>query len=90
MQNFQEIAEQILDAAMSEVGGADFGGGLRKLEAELDRISSLPASGPRDSKMKEILGQLLSFDRYSILFSLLEENYFQHCADIVVSPHSPI
>lgn len=56
---------------MSEIGGSDFGGGLKGLEQELDRISTLPPSGPRDMKMKEILGQLLSFDRFSIKCSHL-------------------
>ena len=63
-QNFQEIAEQILEAALSEVQGSECGSGLDRLERELDRISSLPAAGPRDGRMKDILSQLLSFDRY--------------------------
>lgn len=63
IKNFQEIAEQILEGALCDLSGTEFGQGLNKLEKELDRISLLPSKGPRDAQMKELLGQLLTFDR---------------------------
>jgi hypothetical protein len=35
--NFQEIAEQVLEGALSEMHNIDFGGGMKALEDELDR-----------------------------------------------------
>ena len=35
--NFQEIAEQVLEGALSEMHNIDFGGGMKALEADLDR-----------------------------------------------------
>jgi hypothetical protein len=52
-----------LEGALSELNGTEFGTGLDALEKELDRISQQPRRGPRDAQMKEILSQLLCFDR---------------------------
>jgi hypothetical protein len=39
--NFQEIAEQVLEGALSEMHGIEFGGGMEALELELDRCVAL-------------------------------------------------
>ena len=59
-QTFQEIVEQILDMALSNVGG-----NLETLEKALDEVSSQPAKGPRDEAVKDIIGRLLTYDRYT-------------------------
>ena len=35
--NFQEIAEQVLEGALSEMQNIEFGGGMKTVEDELDR-----------------------------------------------------
>lgn len=62
--NFQEIGEQVLEGVLSDMQQREFGGGMKALEEELDRISTEEPTGPRDEVTKELLAQLLTFDSF--------------------------
>lgn len=63
---FQEIVEQILEMALSNVGGS-----ITKLEKALDKILNQPIKGPRDEVFKHILDQLLSYNDFSSFSSMM-------------------
>lgn len=56
---FQEIVDQILDMALSNVGGS-----LTMLEEAFDQLSSQRSRGPRDETIKEVLAKLLTYQSF--------------------------
>ena len=70
--DFKEIVEAILDMALGEVGGS-----IESLEKMFDEISHTRATGPKDGTIKDILGQLMtydSFEMFSHMMRLAAEN----------------
>ena len=63
---FQEIVEQILEMALSNVGGS-----ITKLEKALDKILNQPIKGPRDEIFKHILDQLLSYNDFNSFSTMM-------------------
>ena len=60
--SFKDIVEQILDMALSEVGGS-----IESLEKALDELvydEDLIIRGPRDEAIKGILNQLMTYDSF--------------------------
>lgn len=72
-QDFKEVVEQILEVALSSIGGS-----IEALEKALDEIASVPAKGPKDAVVKEILNKLLSFDSFesfcTMMYKARQEN----------------
>ena len=65
--SFRDIVEQILDMALGEVGGS-----LETLEKALDEFSGQTARGPRDEAIKDIVGQLLSYDDFEVFSHMMK------------------
>jgi hypothetical protein len=60
--DFKEVVEQILEVALSSVGGS-----IESLEKALDEIAHIPARGPKDDAVKGVLQKLLSVERWELI-----------------------